>query len=119
MSVADQDMARLGRDQGQVDLDGEQEADRDPDGEIQDRGEGDQDQSLQQGGDVHAHLVGHDGDGCVLMCVCKSLGNNWKWKVNQFHLYFPIKILQLKCDEDYLDLDHGCVDDVSDAECRG
>ena len=21
---------------------------------------------------------GHDGDGCVLMCVCKSLGNNWK-----------------------------------------
>ena len=70
MSVADQDMARLGRDQGQVDLNGEQEADRDPDGEVQDCGEGDQDQSLQQGGDVHAQIVvGRDGDSGEMMCV--------------------------------------------------
>ena len=43
-------MARQWRNQGQVHSDGQQEADRDADGEVQDRGARDQDEGLQQGG---------------------------------------------------------------------
>ena len=64
-------MARQWRNQGQVHSDGQQEAHRDADGEVQDRGARDQDEGLQQGGShqllPHGMCVNTDqSESCVI-----------------------------------------------------